>query len=144
MQHGILPFLELVSSPPFWKSHIIIWFARLHVCQNITFYHQNNNQNLTPLTAYESNLSAITIVKKIIVYYEMNWLLHITKIVCERLGSGCYERFRNHFNVIFTHAICCISRVYSLLRLIFSGRVRHEWGSPRKAWLHTVSLRILK
>ena len=74
---------------------------KLHLCQKITFYYNNNNQNITSLTAYENIWVTITAIKKIIVYYDKNSLLHTAKIVCESLGLQCYKRFRKLFSCNF-------------------------------------------
>ena len=70
---------------------LLVW--KLHLCKKINSHYQNNNQNITSLTAYENNWDTIIAIKKIIVYYDNKWLVHTAKIVCERLGLQCYKWF---------------------------------------------------
>ena len=49
--------------------------------ENLTFAIKTI-KTLTSLFAYEKCCSAFSAAKKIIVYYDKNWLLHTTKIFC--------------------------------------------------------------
>lgn len=41
-------------------------------------------KTVTPLSGNENNCSAFSAVKMIIEYYDNNWLLYSTKMICEK------------------------------------------------------------
>ena len=57
----------------------------------------------TPLSAYEKNWIAFSAVKSNIVYYNKNWLLQTTTIICEKKKKQCQndnkKSSENHINM---------------------------------------------
>ena len=102
--------------------------CKLHLCQKITVYYQNNNQKITSLTVYENNWGTIIAIQLLCITITIGCCIQQSLFV-KGQGYSVTKVSENYFNVISTHAICCNSRVCSLGRLILSACIQARIGT---------------
>ena len=62
--------------------------------------------SVTPISTYAKNWSAFSAVKKIIMYHDNIWLMHKTKITCEKKKKRSYLFYAPHGTIKNLYVTC--------------------------------------
>ena len=131
MQHGILPLLQLVSSPSFLKVvriHMICKPKSYIFAKKSPFIIKTTTKTSLHLLRMKIIGGTITAIKLLCITIAIGCCIQ-QRLFLKGQGYSVTKVLENYFNMISTHATSCNSPACSLGHLIISAVYSHKKGA---------------